>query len=66
MDNVSSLLYSALFTYKILDLNYSELHVLSINNALSLFVYLFVFVIYSLPFLSHANLHQINSDVCAR
>lgn len=66
MGNASSLLFSALFTYKIFDLNYSELHALSINNVLSFFVYLFVFVIYSLPLLSHANPHQISSDLYAR
>lgn len=66
MGNVSSLLFSALFTYKMFDLNNSELHALSINNALSLFVYLFVFIIYSLPLLSHANPHQSSSDLYAR
>lgn len=66
MGNASSLLFSTLFTYKIFDFNYSELHALSINNVLSLFVYLFVFVIYSLLLLSHANPHQISSDLYAR
>lgn len=65
MGNVSSLLFSALFTYKMFDLNYSELHALSINNALSLF-FLFVCFCYLLPATPvSANPHQSSSDVNA-